>query len=78
MNAIVKFRSASVFEERLCTACHRKGDPEPYWPCDTEFWPRVNGLLDFRMCKACRAEAVSQSYVRRKAANDDYAQQVAA
>jgi len=68
MTNVVKFRSAPMFEERLCTACQRKGDPDPYWPADVEFWPRVNGLLDYRMCKACRAEAVAQSKMRRMAA----------
>lgn len=68
MTNIVKFRSAPMFEERLCTSCQRKGDPDPYWPADVEFWPRVSGLLDYRMCKACRAEAVAQSKMRRMAA----------
>ena len=68
MTNIVKFRSAPMFEERLCTSCKRKGDPDPYWPADSEFWHRVNGLLDFRMCKACRNEAVAKSKANRRAA----------
>jgi hypothetical protein len=67
MTNIVKFRSTPMFEERLCKPCHSKGDTEPYWPADRDFWPRVNGLLDFRMCKACRAEAVMRSAGRKAA-----------
>ena len=68
MTNIIKFRHAPMFEERLCTSCQRMGDPDPYWPADSEFWPRIHGLLDFHRCKACLAASVARSKMNRRAA----------
>ncbi len=64
---VAKFRSAPEFEERLCTSCLRKGDPDPYWPIDHASWPMKNGRFCFDRCKACKAE-LDTAYRQRKAA----------
>lgn len=71
------FRSAPEFEERLCTSCQRKGDPDPYWPIEGTYWPVIHGRFCFYRCKACVAESSKNWRARKAAANDDQALEAA-
>lgn len=62
-------RSTPLGEEHLCLACARMGYADRWWPCTAEFWPLTRlGTLDFRACRACRADITRLRRPQRKQA----------
>ena len=41
--------------QRLCRACLQRGEPDPFWPVDEEFWFFIGDRPAGR-CKACVSE----------------------
>lgn len=42
-------------DELLCRSCEAKGDPDPWWPIDSQFWFLVKGWPSGH-CRACFSE----------------------
>jgi hypothetical protein len=60
----VPTRDTELGLERRCSGCAQRGEPDPYWPVDEEFWYMVNGKPLGR-CRACWSERPRVDGVRR-------------